>query len=182
MERNGIDTAMLDGFVDQMVRQPDGGRGTVRTRHRWDTGFAVHGVAERLEQFGQGPDRTHHTFRSDWPTPLGEDTGATPGAEGILATVGACVATTYAVHAARRGVKVHELEIVTEGTVDLYRLFEIDPSAPGVRGISLTLRVQADADAEVLAEIGRACSATSPAFGAVANPTPLELRIDPVEG
>jgi uncharacterized OsmC-like protein len=178
MERNGIDTDMLQGFVTTMQEQTDGGVVHARTRHRWDTGFAVDGASEQLAQFGQRQPRRHHTFRTDWPAPLSEDSGPTPGAEGVLAAVGACVATTYVAHAARLGITIDELEVIAEGSFDLHRLFEIDPDVPGVRGISLTVRVSSDADEGTLEELGAQSSRTSPAFGALATPVPISISVE----
>jgi uncharacterized OsmC-like protein len=180
MERNGIDTDLLEGFVAMMGEQPDGGVVHARTRHRWDTGFAIDGSAEELSQFGQVQPRQHHTYRTDWPAPLSEDSGPTPGAEGLLAAVGSCVATTYVAHAARLGVTIDALEVTAEGRFDLHRLFEIDPAAPGVRGISLTIRVSADADDRTLEALGVRSSRTSPAFAALAMPVPLSIEVERV--
>lgn len=178
MERNGIDTDLLEGFIGTMREHPDGGVVRVRTRHRWDTGFAIDGASEELAQFGQGQPRAHHTSRTDWPTPLSTDSGPTPGAEGVLATVGACVATTYVAHAARKGITIDGLEVVAEGSVDLHRLFEIDPDVPGVRGISLTVRVSSDADDAALEELGAQSGRTSPAYGAIATPVPVSITVE----
>ena len=110
MERNGIDTELLEGFIGTMREQPDGGVVRVRTRHRWDTGFAIDGACE--------------------------------------------------------------------GSVDLHRLFEIDPDVPGVRGISLTVRVSSDADDAALEELGTQSGRTSPAYGAIARPVPVSITVE----
>jgi uncharacterized OsmC-like protein len=178
MERNGINMDLLEGFVAMMGEQTDGGVVRVRTRHRWDTGFAIDGASEQLVQFGQGQPRRHHTYRTDWPAPLSEDSGPTPGAEGVLAAVGACVATTYVAHAARLGITIDELEVIAEGSFDLHQLFEIGPEVPGVRGIALTIRVSSDADERALEELGAQSGRTSPAYSALATPVPVSISVE----
>jgi uncharacterized OsmC-like protein len=178
MQRNGIDTDGLDGYVDLLRDEPEAGAVSVRIGHRWDGGFAMSGCSEQLATAGEGTDRTHHTFRTDWPEPLAGDSGPTPGAEGVLAMVGSCVATTYVVHATRQGVAIDDLEVTVQGTVDLRRLFDLAPAAPGVRGVDVTVRVRSDADDAVLEELARLSSRTSPGFGALAQPVPADLTVE----
>lgn len=177
MERNGIDTEVLDGYVDSLNSGPDAGTVSVRIAHRWENGFALEGCSQELSSQGEGTPRTHHTFRTDWPAPIAADSGPTPGAEGVLAMVGSCVATTYVVHATRRGVVIDDLEVTVEGTVDLRRLFDLDPAAPGVRGVDVRIEVRSDADDGVLEELGRLSSRTSPGYAALAEPVPVELVV-----
>lgn len=124
MNYNGIDLDVLGETVEGIRQYPEAGTVTVHTRHRWDEGFAVDGRSETVEQAGQALTRTH-TFRTDWPEPWGGDSGPTPGAESLMATLGACVATTYIAKAALKGVAIDALEITVEGQVDLQGLFEL---------------------------------------------------------
>jgi hypothetical protein len=101
--RNGLDVALLQEAVDELRKQPESATVTIRTRHRWDDGFAVDGYADEIEEAGEVSVRAF-TFRTDWPPEIGgRDTGPSPG-EAILGALGGCVAMTYVTKAATRGV------------------------------------------------------------------------------
>lgn len=173
---NGIDIDLLGGMVAAIREQPAAGFVTVRTRHRWDDGFAVDSHCETLEQAGQVTTRTH-AFRTDWPEPWGGDSGPTPGAESLMAALGACVATTYIAKAALRGVAIAELDVTVEGRVDLQGLFDLDEVRSGFSGITVTVGVHADADDAVLEELGRDASRMSPVYDSLANPVAMHLSV-----
>ena len=176
INRNGIDLDMLRETVEGIRHHPEAGTVTVCTRHRWDGGFAVDGRAETVEQAGEVETRTH-TFRTDWPKPWGSDSGPTPGAESFMATLGACVATTYIAKATLQGVAIDELEVTVEGRVDLQGLFEIGSACPRFSEIAVTVDVRSDADDAVLDSLGQTTSCTSPVYDSLANPVPLQLRV-----
>ena len=53
--RNGFDMGQLEGMAEFIRARPEEGTVIIRTRHRWDGGFAVDGSAEELENAGEGP-------------------------------------------------------------------------------------------------------------------------------
>ena len=115
---NGLDVALLQEAVDELREHPESATVTIRTRHRWDDGFAVDGYADEIEEAGEVSARAF-TFRTDWPREVGgRDTGPSPG-EAILGALGGCVAMTYITKAATRGVDIDELEVAIEASVDL---------------------------------------------------------------
>lgn len=178
MTRNGIPVDHLQGFIDGMRARPEAGMLTVCTSHRWDDGFAVDSRCETLAQAGEVQTRTHHIVRTDWPPPLATDTGMTPGAESILAAVGACVATTCVARAALAGITLDAVEVTTQGRVDLRGLFEVDGVAPRFSEIEVRLRVSADADDATLEALVEGTGRTSPAVDSLANPVPVRLKLE----
>ncbi len=176
MKRNGIDLDVLHETVEGIRQHPEAGAVTVRTRSRWDGGFAVDGRSEAIEEAGQVLSRTH-TFRTDWPEPWGGDSGPTPGAESLMATLGACVATTYIAKAALQGIMIDELEVTVEGQVDLQGLFEIGSTSSRFSDITVTVGVRSDADDAVLTGLGQTTSRTSPVYDSLVHPVPLQLRV-----
>lgn len=177
MIRNGVDVDLFQAWADSIRRQPDSGAATVTVRHRWDDGFAVDGKGETLEEGGEVFVRTQHTFRTDWPQPFSGDSGPTPGAEMLLAAVGACAATTYVVKAASCGVAIDELEVITEGHVDLQGLLELNDAPAAFAGISVILRIHSRADDAVLEELGQTVTRTSPVFASLTQPVPMHLSV-----
>lgn len=177
-EQNGINLNYVQGAIEGITRQPESAVVVSRTRHRWDDGFAVDGKVDSLEQGGNVTVR-RHTFRTDWPEPFGADSGPTPGVESILGAVGACIATTYIIKAAMRGVAIEELEVVSEGRLDLQGLFEVGDSVPArFSKIDVKVRVHSSAQSAVLEELGAVCTRTSPTFDSLANPVPIRLSVE----
>lgn len=175
--QNGISLENLQGFVDAIGGEAGASTVNIRTRHRWDDAFAVDGHVEAFDQAGETVDRTHHTFRTDWPPPLAADSGPTPGGEALLAALGACIATTYIVKATMLDIEIDELDVEVAGTVDLRGLFELGSVASRFSEISVTVHVRSDADEAVLEELGQTTSRTSPVYDSLANPVPLQLHV-----
>lgn len=176
MDRNGLDLDLLEGAVEAIGEDPEQGRVTIRTRHRWDGGFAVDGYAEEVEVAGEVTARSF-TFRTDWPPDIGgQDSGPSPG-ETILGALGGCVAMTYITKAAARGVDIDELEVTIEARVDLQGVFELDSVRAGLSNASVTVRVRSDADDAVLADLGRTVTRSSAVYDSLANPVPMQLLV-----
>ena len=174
--RNGIEVDQLEGMVEAIRAQPEAGTVTIRTRHRWEEGFAVDGSAEELETAGEVIARTF-TFRTDWPPEAGgRDSGPTPG-ELVLAALGSCVASTYVIQAAAAGVDIDELEVTLEARVDFRGQFELAPVRPGLGGVKATVAVRSEADDATLEALGQAVGRTSPVCDSLANPVPIELSV-----
>jgi uncharacterized OsmC-like protein len=173
-----IEAEQLHGLIDAIAENPPLGQVSACVTHRWTGGFGVEGRVAQLTEGGETVSRAHR-FRTDWPEPFGRDRGPTPGAESVLATVGACVATTWAAKAALAGVAIEELEVTTEGRVDLQGLFELDEAVtPRFAGITVTVSVRSEAEPSVLEALGLTVSRTSPAYDALANPVPIELKVE----
>lgn len=174
--RNGLDVALLRETVDELRERPESATVTIRTRHRWDDGFAVDGYADEIEEAGEVTARAF-TFRTDWPPEVGgRDTGPSPG-EAILGALGGCVAMTYITKAATRGVDIGELEVAIEATVDLRGVFELDTVRAGLADASVTIRVRSDADDAVLNELREAVTRASAVYDSLVNPVPIQLTV-----
>jgi uncharacterized OsmC-like protein len=173
---NGLDLDLLQGAVDGIREHPEAGTVIIRTRHRWDDGFAVDGFAEEIEEAGEVTARRFR-FRTDWPPSVGgRDSGPSPG-EAVLAALGGCVAMTYITKAASRGVAVDELEVTIEARVDLQGVFELDSVRAGLSGAMVTVRVRSDADDALLDDLGRTVTRTSAVYDSLANPVPMQLAV-----
>jgi len=174
--RNGLDVALLQEALDELRKQPESATVTIRTRHRWDDGFAVDGYADEIEEAGEVSVRAF-TFRTDWPPEIGgRDTGPSPG-EAILGALGGCVAMTYVTKAATRGVDIDELEVAIEASVDLRGVFELDTVRAGLAGAHVTIRVRSGADDAVLDELREVVTRASAVYDSLVNPVPIVLAV-----
>jgi uncharacterized OsmC-like protein len=175
--RNGIDLDQLEGMAEVIRAQPEAGTVIIRTRHRWDEGFAVDGSAEELENAGEVTARTF-SFRTDWPPEAGgSDSGPAPG-ELVLAALGSCIVSSYVIQAAARGVDIDELEVTLEARVDFRGQFELAPVRPGLAGVKATVGVRSEADDAALEALGQAAMRTSSVYDTLANAVPIELSVD----
>ena len=181
MQRNGLDLDLLQGAIETIRAQPDAGTLTIRTLHRWDNGFGVDGYAKEVEEGGEVTAR-RFTFRTDWPPEVGgRDSGPSPG-EALLGALGGCVAMTYIVKAASRGVTIDELEVMIEARVDLQGAFELDSVRAGLSDVTVTVGIRSDADDAVLDELAQTTSRTSAVFDSLANPVPMRLLVQRLTG
>jgi uncharacterized OsmC-like protein len=173
---NGLDVDLLRGAAEELSSHSEAAKVTIRTRHRWDNGFAVDGYAHELEEAGEVTPRAF-SFRTDWPPEIGgQDTGPSPG-ETILGALGGCVAMTYITKAATRGVDIEELEVMIEAQVDLRGVFELDAVRAGLTGAIVTVRVRSDADDGILDELGRIVTRASGVYDTFVNPVPVQLDV-----
>lgn len=176
MQRNGLDLGLLQGAIDAIQEQPEAGTVTIRTLHRWGDGFGVDGYTKEVEEGGEVTARAF-TFRTDWPPEIGgRDSGPSPG-EALLGALGGCVAMTYVIKAAGRGVTIDELEVTIEARVDLQGAFELDAVRAGFSDVSITVGVRSDADASVLEELAQTTTRTSAVFDSLASPVPMRLLV-----
>jgi uncharacterized OsmC-like protein len=173
---NGPDVDLLRGAVEELRSSPDAATVTIRTRHRWDQGFAIDGYAHEFEEAGEVTARSFR-FRTDWPPEIGgRDTGPSPG-EALLGALGGCVAQTYITKAALRGVDIDELEVMIEAHVDLRGAFELDAVRAGLAGAIVAVRVRSDSDDAVLDELGRTVTRASAVYDSLANPVRVQLEV-----
>lgn len=173
---NGWDVEAVTEAVHAVEEQPEAGLLTWRGTAVWDGGFGLDVRTREIEQLGEVMPR-HFTLRGDHPPELlGENTGAT-AIETVLGALGACMTGTFAVQATARGVRVDALEVDLECTIDLSGFFGLRPVRPGLRDVTLTYHVTADADEETLAEVLEAARALSPVFDTVTRPVEVTTRL-----
>jgi len=176
---NGVNTHQLNQYVGQMGKNSPVGVSKTRLRHTWKNGFTVNGHVEKLEEAGEKFHRTHHTFTTDWPEPFSKDMGPTPGLELILACVGACAATSFVMKASLMGIKIDDLDVVTEGFVDLKGLFEADDDTPArLQDIIVSIQVRSDVDSDTIQKIAKNVQRTSPVIDSLVNPVSIDLTAE----
>lgn len=174
---NGWDVEAMTEAIEGVRQQPEAGKLTWRSNVVWDGGFGLDVRVSEIEQLGQ-PMQRHFTMRGDHPPELlGQNTGPT-AIETCLASLGACMAGTYAAQATARGVKLDALEVDLEGDIDLNGFFGIQPVHPGLSGVKVGFRVSADADESVLREILAATQTLSPIHATITRPVAVEATVN----
>jgi hypothetical protein len=174
--RNGLDMDLLQGIVGELREHPETATVTVRTRHRWDEGFAVEGYTEGFEQAGEASARTF-TF------PHGLAVGSWRPRQRSGARRGdpwrAWRLCRHDLHhqAATRGVDIEELEVIIEAAVDLRGIFDLAAVRAGLAGALVTMQVRSSADDAALEELRQLVTRTSAVYDSLANPVPIQLSL-----
>jgi len=178
---NGINTEQIQEYIRMMGKESPVGISSARLKHKWMNGFAVEGYVEMLGEAGEVFSRSHHSFKTDWPAPFSGDSGPTPGLELFLSCAGACAATTFVLKASLEGIEIEELDVVTEGKVDLKGLFEVDDDTPSrLLDVSITIHVRSNADAASIQKIAGKLHNISPVLDSLLNPVSIELSADKI--
>lgn len=176
---NGWDVQAVSEAVRAIEEQPEAGLLTWRGEAIWDGGFGLDVRTREIKQLEQVMPR-HFTVRGDHPVEfLGSNTGTTAieTALAALAALGACVTGTFAVQATVRGIRIDQLAVDLECTIDLNGFFGLEPIRPGLRDVTLTYRVAADAEPDALEEVLSAARSLSPVYDTFARPVPVSTRI-----
>jgi len=152
----------LESVARTLSEQPEKARGKAAPL----TARLVDGL--RFEVRGASGELVH----TDMPAMLGGEASAPNPGWLLRAALAACTATVVAMRAARQGVNLTTLEVVSEGDTDQRRLLGIDDAAPSITGLRLKVRVGAErATDEQLRSLA--------AWGDAHSPVACTLRMPP---
>jgi uncharacterized OsmC-like protein len=176
---NGVDTPSLLGTINVVAGQPELARFTFRSDSKWMGG--THCRSSMKGFTGAGGAQEHkqaYTADSDHPAVLcGEDRGVTP-VEHLLHALAGCLTAGIANIAAARGVKLHKVEAVVEGDIDLQGILGIsDQVRNGYEQIRVRFEVDGDAPPEKLRQIVEQSRARSAVFDVLTNGVPVAIDV-----
>ncbi len=162
---NGLHPEKLEGILESMKR-PEVQKavsGPWKSRVVWQSGFRVKAYMRK------------HAIEMDEPADLDATDMAASAHEQILSAVGACLAVGFVLNATRKGIRIHDLEIVLEGHFDniLKWAGVSETGNPGYRGIKAKLFVKADADESTLRHLWKLAVEGSPVTQTVVRGTPV---------
>lgn len=166
---NAVDIESVGALVDAIQDQP----GRAITTWSADVGWTGAFRSEaRIREF----DILH----SDEPPALGgSDTAANP-VEQLLAALGHCLAVGYAANATQAGIAIHDLRISVEGDLDLSVFLGLAEGHAGFDSIRADVRLITDGTEEEVAELHQRVVTTSPVGHTLANPIPIDIRLQPI--
>lgn len=115
---------------------------------------------------------------ADHPAVLvGKDAGPTP-VEFLLHAIAACLTAGIANIAAARGVRLTHVSSQVEGDIDLLGVLGLAESVRnGYQQVKVTVRIEGDADDEVLRGIVEQSRRRSAVYDALTNPTPVVVEV-----
>jgi uncharacterized OsmC-like protein len=177
MAMNGVDVPTLAATLGVVEQQRELAKFTFRTKGTWMGG--THSKAEFTTFHGAGGEQQHkrtQTMTGDHPAVLcGEDNGPTP-VEMLLAGLSACITAGIGNIASMRQIKLHSVETMIEGDIDLQGIFGMSGDVRnGFNGIRATFRISGDAPAEMLEKVVQQAVARSAVFDVLTNGVPVSV-------
>jgi uncharacterized OsmC-like protein len=162
---NGVPVSQCLDLVEAVRSNPDAGQTRWRSSTTWKGGFSCE---SRIRD---------HVVQLDEPEALGGTNTAPNMVEAVLAAYGSCLTVGYTLNAAVRGIEVRSLSVDVEGPIDLAGFFGLSSDVPaGFSSIKATVRLDAAATPEQLADLHRHVLATSP-VGSILQ-RPLEVTTE----
>lgn len=174
---NGIDTGALQQVVEGVTRDPSQGRVTFGIRTSWLGGARTSAQALPVSLGNQTIDRNFN-IESDEPLEiLGTNKAANPQ-ELLLTALNACITVGFVANAAARGIQIDNLEVVSNGSLDMRGFLGLDPNInPGYDAVSVEVRIRSKADAKAIEELFAHVIKTSPNFNNFARPIAVEASL-----
>lgn len=171
---NGVNVDDLLALIDGVKRDTAKGKTTWRVTTTWQGQTRSRA---QIVGFGIGGEQVLRQFSIDIDEPreLGGSNQFANPQEHLLAALNACMTVGYVAQCALRGITLENLEIETDGEIDLRGFLGLDASVPaGYEKLTYTVRIKGSGTKEQFAEIHDAVIATSPNFYNVARPVALK--------
>ena len=174
---NGIDTEALKQVIEQISKEPSLGKVKFQVTTTWKGTTKSETLVQGYQIGGQKVKRVH-TFVIDEPKELlGEDTSANPQ-EYLMGAMNSCILNTYVIAAAMKGIKLDQVEMETEGELDLRGFLGIDKNViPGYKELKYKVRLKGNGTPEQYEEVHRAVVATSPNYYNMSHAVKLNTEL-----
>ena len=163
---NGLEVSSIAKMGEDVKRNPPAAQATFYANTFWKSGF--HNQAE-ITNFKLGGANLKHvkTFKVEGGHPkelLGTDEGPA-SVELLLASLGHCIASGWAVYGASMGVPIESLRLEVEGDIDLQGMLGLpEPGRvrPGYQAIRVTHYVKSNAPRDKLQQVKQMAEDLSP--------------------
>ncbi len=176
---NGLDLLQMAQTVAALKNDPGLASFEFRARNRWISGGE--NISRIRGFYGAGQEDESRTddfvfVNGEPPVLLGKNEGANP-VEFLLHALAGCVTTTTVLHAAARGIRIHELASELSGNINLQGLLDLDETAAvGYENILIRLHIKADCSDAELDELLAFAQAHSPVCSTVCKPVAVVLE------
>jgi len=178
---NGLDLEKLIDTRRVIEEHPDLAKITFRSVNRWDDGAHCFTSIQDFNVAGQEDTTRARPFVIEAGEPsvlLGNDE-APNATEILLHALSSCLNTTFIMQATAQGVRVEELQLNLEGTIDLRGFLGLSENVRnGFQNIHVTFKVKADASEEKIQELCNLAQQRSPVFDCVTHEVPVNASIE----
>ena len=174
---NGVNLPVLRKLLDDVKRNKDYGMTNWGVTTRWQSGAVSETEVTGYEIAGKRVKR-NFKFRTDEPFELaGGNTHANPQ-EYLMGALNACMMVGYVALSALMGIELEQVEIESEGEIDLRGFLGIDRNVKaGYDTIHYTVRIKGNGTPEQFQKIHEMVTATSPNRFNIANPIRLTSEL-----
>lgn len=181
---NGINIDHLKGAMSAVRSDAQAGMIRFRARNRWAGGATCATTIQDFRVAGHEDESRAWPFvlYADEPKVLmGTDHG--PNAtEALLHALAACLGTTFIYHASVRAIKIDEMQIDLEGSLDLRGFLGLSEEVRnGYELIDVTFRVKSEASEEQIRELAELAQKRSPVFDIVTHATPVSVKAEKID-
>lgn len=174
---NGVPVDDVKALIAAVTADPDAGKTRWRVANTWQGRF---GSRARVDGFEVGGRMVARPFAMDVDEPLelgGRNLHANPQ-EYLLAALNACMTVGFTALCALHGYEIDELEIASEGDIDLRAFLCIDLGAtPGYERLETTVTVKGSATPDEFRAIFDLMLKSSPNFHNISRPVAVEARL-----
>ncbi|MFP3190949.1 MAG: OsmC family protein [Thermoproteota archaeon] len=166
---NGIDVEGLNKMLEEISKEKEKVKelSVWRTRVRWLGGFKSRAYMRR------------HALDVDEVSDISGIDTAQNAVETLLASLGACITTTFILIATKRNIRVDNLELAIEGYIENILVFlGIEKEGnPGFNNIIVTAYIKSEADGKLLEELFIEAIRASPVFNTLAKGSQIDYKI-----
>jgi uncharacterized OsmC-like protein len=174
---NGVPVADVQALIEKVSADPPAGMTHWRVANSWRGGTTSRAQVEGFE-IGGKLVRRPFSFDFDEPEEIGGTNTAANPQEYLLGALNACMTVGFVALSALHGIRIDELEITTEGDIDLRGFFGLDGSvSPGYDRLQTTIRVKGSASREEFERIYQMMLATSPNLHNISRPIQVTPRL-----
>jgi uncharacterized OsmC-like protein len=166
---NGVDLNGLNQILNEISKEKDKAKelSLWRVRLRWLGGFKTRAYMRR------------HSIDIDEPADLAGIDTAQNAVETLLASLGACIATTFILFATSKGIKIENLELAIEGQLDNVLVFlglEKEGN-PGFKSIEILAYIRTEAEQKVIEDLFIEAMKSSPVFNTLTRGAQINHKI-----
>ncbi|HOO53229.1 MAG TPA: OsmC family protein [Methanothrix sp.] len=175
---NGIDVLRLHRTIDEVGKEPEKGRFTIRTRTEWGGGCRCRTFIERGRKAEGMKKPVKFVVESDEPPALMGRDLAPNAVEFVLHALASCIEVGFVLRAALVGIKIEAMELSLEGDIDLNNFFGLsEDSRPGLQNVSVRCAVVAAASKGEIEALCREVVKRSAVMDIVQNPVPVSVEM-----
>jgi uncharacterized OsmC-like protein len=177
--RNGLNLEQMGQTLEAIQQNPEIAQFEFRARNQWINGgenrSTIKDFYGACSEDGSRQEAFEFT-NGEPPVLLGNNEGANP-VEFLLHALAGCVTTTTVLHAAARGIQIHNLSTELKGKIDVQGLLALDDSVPvGYESIQIDMTIEADCSDEEIDELIGFAREHSPVCNTVCNPVPVTVQ------
>jgi len=174
---NGIPVADVQALIAAVSTDPSAGMTHWRVANTWEGGTKSRAQVEGFE-IGGKQIRRPFSFHFDEPKEIGGTNTVANPQEYLLGALNACMTVGFVALCALHGIQIEELEIATEGDIDLRGFLGLNASvSPGYDTLTTTVTVKGSASPEEFQELFEMAVATSPNVHNISRPVALATTL-----